>query len=76
MIPLTDKCKLTLPHQDAEGSGGRPKPVLQRQVVMAMVRVLCPPEGDAVRRQDGGGAHRHQGETRDSGDVVINSFPI
>lgn len=52
-----------MPHQDADGPGRRPQPVLQCQVVMAMVRVLRPPEGDAVCRQNGGGAHRHQSET-------------
>lgn len=51
-------------HQDADSPGRRPQPVLQCQVVVAMVRVHRPPESDAVCRQNGGGAHRHQSETR------------
>lgn len=58
------RIKVTSLHQDANGPQGGQQPVLQRQVVVAMVRVLSPPEGDGVRGQDGGGAHRHEGEAK------------
>lgn len=56
------QCLLLSLRQDAEGPDGGEQLVLQRQVVMAMVRILRPPTSDAVRRPDGGGAHRLQGE--------------
>lgn len=53
-------------YQDTENPWRWRKPVLQCKVVMAMVRVLCPPTSRTICWPDRSGAHRHQGERRGS----------